>query len=146
MKKLVLLLVALVVSVATVSARDVISRNINDLPNAALATVNDNFKAKVSVIKIDKGITGVSEYEVILTDGTEITFDRNGNWKEVEVPGNKQVPDYFVPKTIRDYIKKNNNNKKVVGIEKNGRSYEVQLENGIEMKFDRAGNFIRYDK
>ena len=88
---------------------------------------------------------GISEYEVILADGSEITFDKSGNWKDVEMPAGKSVPDYFIPKAIKDYVSKNNKGQKIVGIEKERSSYEVQLNNGIEMKFDRAGNFLRYD-
>ena len=145
MKKFLLLIAATALSVGSMVAGDRYSRNIADLPATAQTTIQQNFKAKLSVIKIDSGITGISEYEVVLTDGTEITFDRNGEWRDIEVAIGKKVPDYFVPQTIRNYIKANNQNRKVVSIEKNRNTYEVELENGVEMKFDRAGNFIRYD-
>ncbi len=145
MKKILFALAVAILSTVSLSARDVVSRNVKDLPIAAQSVVNDNFKSKVTLIKIDKGVMGVSEYEVILADGSEVTFDKGGNWKEVEMPAGKQVPDYFVPKTIKDYVSKNNKGQKIVGIEKERSSYEVKLNNGIEMKFDRAGNFLRYD-
>lgn len=145
MKKLMLILLVAVIGTASGYARDIISRNIKDLPPSAQTVINDNFKSKVSLIKIDKGVMGVSEYEVILNDGSEITFDKNGNWKDVEMPANKQVPDFFVMKTIKDYVNRNNKGQKIVGIEKDRSTYEVQLSNGTELKFDRSGNFLRYD-
>lgn len=145
MKKLMLILLVAVIGTASGFARDIISRNIKDLPPSAQTVINDNFKSKVSLIKIDKGVMGVSEYEVILNDGSEITFDKNGNWKDVEMPANKQVPDFFVMKTIKDYVNRNNKGQKIVGIEKDRSTYEVQLSNGTELKFDRSGNFLRYD-
>lgn len=145
MKKNLFLVIAAILCTMSVYARDIISRNINDLPVAAQNIVKNSFKSKVSLIKIDKGVMGISEYEVILADGSEITFDKSGNWKDVEMPAGKSVPDYFIPKAIKDYVSKNNKGQKIVGIEKERSSYEVQLNNGIEMKFDRAGNFLRYD-
>lgn len=145
MKKNLFLVIAAILCTMSVYARDIISRNVNDLPVAAQNIVKNSFKSKVSLIKIDKGVMGISEYEVILADGSEITFDKSGNWKDVEMPAGKSVPDYFIPKAIKDYVSKNNKGQKIVGIEKERSSYEVQLNNGIEMKFDRAGNFLRYD-
>lgn len=129
----------------TMTARDIYSRNISALPTAAQSAIQQNFKAEVSLIEVDYSLGRIDEYEVILTDGTEITFDRSGNWKGIEVAKNKKVPSYFVPKVITEYIKKYNDNKHIIGIEKKRNGYEVELENGIELKFDRAGNFIRYD-
>ena len=145
MKKFITTIIVSVLAIATVSARNIYSRNVSDLPTPAQTTLDLNFKAKVSVIKIEKGFTGISEYDVVLTDGTEITFDRDGYWTDIEVAYGKKVPDSMVPKTILDYIRANNQNKKIIGIEKNRNTYDIQLENGIEMKFDRAGNFLRYD-
>lgn len=129
----------------SMTARNQVSRNVGDLPQAAQSVIKQNFKADVSIIEIERGFSGISEYEVILTDGTEITFDRSGNWKEIEVARGKKVPDYFVPKAIRDYIKQYNEGKKIIGIEKKRGGYEVELENGIDMKFDSSCRFIRYD-
>ena len=145
MKKFLLASFIVILTTMTITAKDIYSRNASDLPSAAQTVLMNNFKSKVSVIKIEKSLTGVSEYEVILSDGTEISFDREGNWKNVEVSLKKKVPDSIVPATILEYIKKNNKGKKIVGIEKNRNYYEVELENGIELKFDRAGNFKRYD-
>lgn len=145
MKKLVLILAVLLGATITMTARDTYSRNVADLPAAAQSIIKQNFKADVSIIKIDRGFSGISEYEVILNDGTEITFDKSGNWKDVEVARGKKVPDYFVPKAILDYIKQYNQGKKVIGIEKKRNGYDIELENGIDMKFDRAGKFLRYD-
>lgn len=78
----------------------------------------NNFKAKVSVVKIDKDFGRVSEYEVILTDGTEITFDRNGNRDNVEVGVDGHIPSAFIPNTIVQYVKKNQPGQKNVGIDK----------------------------
>lgn len=144
MKKILFVLL-MVTCLFSVSARDTYSRDITVLTPAAQTLIKNNFKAKVSHIKIDKDFGKISEYDVVLTDGAEITFDKNGNWKEVEVKKNGSVPDAFVPAQIKSYIKQNQKNSAVIGIEKNRSGYEVELANGVEMKFNTEGKFLRYD-
>lgn len=136
---------AMLVGIVSVSAREKYSHDINTLPAAAQTTVKNNFKASVSHIKIEKELGRVSEYDVVLTDGSEITFDRNGNWKDVEVRKNGSVPASFVPAEIAKYIKQTQKNVKVIGIEKKKSGYEVELSNGVDMKFNSKGEFLRYD-
>lgn len=144
MKKLLLML-ALIVGVFSASARDTYSHDVNVLPKAAQTVLSNNFKAKVNHIKIDKEFGRVSEFDVVLNDGTEITFDKNGNWKDVEVKIGSSVPSFFIPNAISNYIKNNQKKAAVVGIEKNRSGYDVELSNGVEMKFNSEGKFIRYE-
>lgn len=127
------------------SAKDNYSHDPSILPQAAITTISDNFKAEISVIKIDKDFGRVSDYEVILTDGTEIKFDRNGNWEDVECSNNKSVPASFIPKVISEFVSNNQPNTHIVGIEKGHSGYEIALSNGIEAKFNKNGAFQRYD-
>lgn len=136
---------ALIAGVFSASARDTYSRDINVLPKAAQTSLANNFKAKVNHIKIDKELGRISEYDVVLTDGSEITFDRDGNWKDIEVKNGSSVPAKFIPATIAAYIKQNQKNASVVGIEKNRKGYEVELSNGVDMVFNSNGKFVRYD-
>ena len=144
MKKFLTLLL-LAVSVLSVSARDTYSRDVNVLPASARTVLNNNFKSKVSFIKIDKTLGSIDEYEVVLQDGSEITFDKNGNWKDIEVRAKASVPSSMVPAGITNFVKKNQKNSNIIGIEKDRGGYTVDLANGVEIKFDKNGNFVRYD-
>ena len=145
MKKILLMLGLVLGITAAASARDTYAHDDSVLPEAARTTIANNFKSKVSVVKIDKDFGRVSEYEVILTDGTEISFDRNGNWENVETNKSKSVPSGFIPKTISDYVSKNQPGTRIVGIEKERSGYEVELSNGVDIKFNKDGKFVRYD-
>lgn len=145
MKKFTLCLLMIIAAAGVVRAKDEYAHDASVLPAAAQSTIKKNFKAGVSVVKIDKDFGRVSEYEVALTDGTEITFDRDGNWKDVETNISKTVPAAFIPSGIRDYVARNYKNIRIVGIEKERNGYEVSLSNGIDMKFNRNGEFIRFD-
>ncbi len=145
MKKL-LIIFAVLIGVFTASVRDNYSHHAADLPNSAQVVLKNNFKADVSHIKIEKNFGKIKEYDVVLTDGTEITFDSHGNWKDIEVRQNASVPASLVPKAIADYVKQNQKNAKITGIEKEKSGYEVELSNGVEIKFNSAGQFLRFEK
>ncbi len=145
MKKLMIAL-AMILGVATFStAKDIYAHDASALPKAAQTTIANNFKAKVSLVKIDKDWGRVSEYDAILTDGTEISFDSKGNWENVEVSNTKSVPAAFVPQAILNFIAKQQPGQRIVGIDRDRRGYEVELSNGIDIKFDKAGKFLSYD-
>ncbi len=145
-KKLLLIIIAVVGMGTSAMARDTYIRDTSALPKSAQTVLANNFKTKVSLIKVDKEFGRISEYEVILKDGTEISFDRDGNWKNVEVSANETVPKVFILDSISKYVKKNQPNQRIIGIEKERTGYEVELSNGVEMKFNAQGEFIKYDK
>ena len=128
------------------NASDNYTRDASVLPASARTVIANDFSAGVSVVKIDKTLGRVDDYEVVLTDGTEIKFDRNGNWKDIEVAANKRVPDALVPSAIRSYVSENQHGTRIVGIEKDRGGYEVSLSNGVEIKFNNEGQFLRYDR
>lgn len=145
MKKILLALMLMLGIGISASARDKYVHDVNVLPVAARTVLKSNFKGDVSVIKVDSDWGRTSEYEVILTDGTEISFDRSGNWKDIETSIRNKVPDNIVPQAIRTWVKQNQRGVNIVGIEKERRGYTIELSNGVEAKFDNAGRFLRYD-
>lgn len=145
MKKFILAIIMIAGVSFMASARDTYTRDQNKLPVAARTVLKENFKSNVSVIKIDKDFGRISEYEVILTDGSEITFDKSGNWKDIESSASSSVPDKMVPKAIRDFVKTNQKNTRIVGIERTRKGYDVELSNGVEMRFDKNAKFLKYD-
>ncbi len=115
------------------------------LPAGAQAVLKQNFRSDVSVVKVEKDFGKVSEYDVVLTDGTEVTFDAKGNWKDVEVAPYSNVPAGFILRPIRNFLDENYNGMPVVGIEKDAKNIEVTLASGVEIKFDKAGRFLKYE-
>ena len=145
LKKLLIAMVAILGMTATLAAKDTYSHDDSVLPQAAKSVLASNFKASVTLVKTDKDFGRVSEYEVILADGTEVKFDKSGNWKSVETAKSKSVPSAMVPAKISEYTAKNQKGARIIGIEKERKGYEVELSNGIDMKFDTQGNFVKFD-
>ncbi len=159
MKKIFALLVALVFSVGAIYARDKVTSDVNVLPLPARTLLAKHFpKIAVNHIKIDSDVfskdydvvlqngTEVSskDYDVVLQNGTEVSFDKDGNLKEVEA-GVNTVPDGLVLKPIRQYVKSNFKGRRIVALDVDRNSYDIELSDGLELKFDRAGNFLRID-
>ncbi len=144
MKKLFLIL-TIFFCVISASARDKYSHDVAVLPEAAQTVLKQNFKSQVSHIKIGKEFGRIREYDVVMTDGSEISFDKHGNWKEVEVSPKASVPSALIPNPIKTFVKENQNKASVTGIEKKNFGYEVELSNGQDVKFTEKGKFIRYD-
>ena len=97
MKKILSLLVLAIVAVQFSFAKDVITKDMNQLPLPARNFINRHFtKPEVSHIKIDKEMLEATKYEVLLTDGTEIEFDSKGNWEEVDCK-HSSVPVPIIP-------------------------------------------------
>ncbi len=145
MEKLFLIL-AVVIGVATASARNNYSHDVNILPEAAQTVLKENFKAEVSHIKIGKEFGQIREYDVVMADGSEISFDKHGTWKEIEVGKRASVPSDLIPNAIKTFVKENQQKANVTGIEKKNYGYEVELSNGQDVRFTEKGKFIRYDK
>lgn len=146
MKKFILLLMIAFASVAVVNAADVVTRDVKTLPAAAQKTISSNFpRTKVNHIKIDSNILGSKEFDVILDNGTELEFDKNGNLKQVEA-GNGGVPSSLLPSSVKNYLKINYPGQKILKFEIDNNDYEVELFNGIELKFDKNGKFIKLER
>lgn len=145
MKKIIALLTVALLTVSVACARDRVSRNVSDLPVGAQTMLTKYFpKTPLSHIKIDSGFLSGNEYDVVLTDGTQIEFDSKGNWKEIDCGANS-VPAALILKPISDYVRANFKGQKIVQIQVERTHYDVELSSGLDLKFDRAGRFQRID-
>lgn len=124
---------------------DKVTNNINELPQVSRNFLNNYFNGnKVSHIKIDKDLFLVDSYDVILTDGTSVEFNRDGEWKEVK-SFQQNIPDTLIPTEIRQYVSQNYPGQKIMTVERGKRKVSVDLANGLELKFDLNGNLIDID-
>lgn len=144
MKKIVLSLMGLVVWASSWAAGDKLIR-FEELPEAARATVNRYFDAdQVASVKQEYEWLG-SVYEVKFYDGTEIDFLGNGEWKEIDCTP-RALPAGLVPSGIARLIEKRFPERKVVKIERDRRDWEVELDDGTDLKFDLQFNLIDIDR
>lgn len=130
-----------VMTAVSASAFDKYTINREELPEAAREFLTEYFpKAKVSMIKVDKHLLKKTDYDVKLVNGTKIEFNNAGKWTSVDCKG-REVPQGIILKAIRNYVKKNFPGTFVTSVEKKSSGYEVELNDGIELKFNLLGGF-----
>lgn len=146
MKKLGLIMVSLLLSTMAIFAdNEKITRDKSVLPSVCRNFISANFRqAEISHIKIESNLLGTKGYDVILTNGVNVEFDKSGEWKEIEAR-HSSIPLGVLPEKIADYIRKNFPDNTVISVDKDTREYEVKLNNDLELKFDRNGNFKKFD-
>ena len=86
----------------------------------------------------------IDSYDVILTDGTSVEFNRDGEWKEVK-SFQQNIPDTLIPAEIKQYVNQNYPSQKIMTVERGKRKVSVDLANGLELEFDLNGNLIDID-
>ena len=137
-------LFAAMFATTTLSAQDTLIRS-NELPKNAQQHLRKAFGSQ-RIVQAEKETTlgVVKDYKAILANGTEVEFERNGQWKEME---NKKagIPYNAMPAAISNYLKRNYARVLVEKIEKENRGYKVDLSNGLELEFDSKGKFLRID-
>lgn len=145
MKKIfsILFILSLLCQVAV--GRDFVTHDVSRLPVKARELVNKNFpEVNISYLKIDNELFKSKNYEVTLTNGTEIEFDKNGEWKEIDCKRNS-VPAVFVSAPIMEYVNQYYPDQRIVKIEKLRRGYQIELTNDLDITFDSKGRFLRMD-
>lgn len=143
MKKLLLALLVIAGVSFAGSARGNYSRDVSTLPATAQSFIRDNFRVGISLIKTEMANGSVDEYEVILADGSELTFDRAGNWTDVETNLATGVPASVLPQKVKEYVANYYPDSTVIGIERDRKGYEVDLNGKVELHFDLQGNFLK---
>lgn len=116
----------------------------NQVPKTGQQFVDKYFGVKqVGSVLLDDDFFS-KEYKVYLANGTKIEFDGDGSWKEVN--GNRNaIPTGFIPAKVLNYVKRSFPNTKITKIERDRSEIEVKLNNGLEVKFDKNGNFKKID-
>ena len=147
MKKiLTLTAIVIVLGLARCGNNETYTRDLRQLPKNAQEMIHQNFRSAVTLVETEKeGLEG-KEFEVTLANGSEITFNGKGEWKNIETPNNLAVPSALIPPTIAEFVKSHHAGASIVGIEIIKKGYEVELSNGVEIQFNKDGGFIQYDK
>ena len=114
------------------------------LPAAAQQTIKQHFpNRQIALAKMEMEIFGKT-YDVIFTNGEKIEFDSKGQWRDIECK-QSQVPAALVPAAIAAYVKKNYPQATIVKLERDRRTYEIELSNRLELTFDKSFRLIDID-
>lgn len=118
---------------------------VKQLPAVAQRMIQTHFGGqKVSFAKCDREVFG-NEYDVIFTSGHKVEFDKNGRWTHVSCRKGS-VPSKLVPAAIRSYVGRNYRGARIVEIDRERSGYEVELSNGVDLKFNKNGKLTKVDR
>jgi len=113
------------------------------LPQAAQDVVTQNFnQSDISYVTKERDWT--VEYEVRFTNGTELEFDSDGAVKKVDCKG-AAVPEALLPAEVATYVKTNFPGAFVKEWGTDDWGYKAELNNGLDLKFDKSYRFQRID-
>ena len=119
--------------------------NTAELPATAQSFIKENFGAlTIESVTAEKEATG-TEYDVVLSGGTSIEFDENGNWEEIDSKVTA-LPASVIPGAIAEYTAKNHAGNAIMQIEKDKNGFDVELVDNTDLEFDANGKFVRIDK
>ena len=127
----------------TVTAQKKIA--VSELPAGAIDFIK-NYFPNATIEKAKKDAEhGEKGYEVILSDGTEVEFWKDGKWREVEGKKNP-IPTGFIDRKIVDYVAANYPNNKITHIDYGHKDVDVDLTDNIDLEFTKEGTFIKGNK
>ena len=92
----------------------------------------------ITFVQKDLELTGW-KYEIFLVDGTHIEFDTYDMWDKIESPVARPVPQQLIPAPIASHIQANFPGTVVTKIDKERNGYEIELANGMELKYNKQG-------
>ena len=113
---------------------------VTQLPAPAQTFIKTYFADKTVAYAKQDG----AKYEVKFNDGAEVEFTRRGEWDKVDCKF-AAVPEAIVPEMIKTYVATNHPGALVTKIDKERFGYEIEISNGLELKFDRNFNVFDID-
>ncbi|KAA6224878.1 MULTISPECIES: PepSY-like domain-containing protein [unclassified Campylobacter] len=112
------------------------------LPQLAKEFIAKHFSnAQIGMVQMDK-----NTYEVYLTDGTELEFYIDGNWKEIEAKFNV-ISFNILPPNLASIMQNNFPNTAIIEIKRKANYYKIELTNHLEVIMDFNGTILnaKYD-
>ena len=136
------LLMAMVMTMSLTMSADDDDRVItfSQLPEAAQTFLKAHFGTKVPLLVT----ADWDDYTIRYESGEKLEFNRSGDWKDIECY-NSKVPNEAVPAQISTYISQNYPGKSIIKLERHRSVYEVKLNNGLEVEFNRNFQLIGVD-
>lgn len=122
------------------------SVNTDNLPDKAKNYIGRYFPAE-NVRLVEKEFIG-GEYEVTMSNGVELTFNRKGDVREIEAPDNMVLSDDVIrsvlPEKAYRFLEANGYAANVENISKLRKGYEVDINNvqDTEIQFDSHGEVV----
>jgi hypothetical protein len=115
----------------------------SELPEMVAAYVSQIFpNEKIKNVKVENGVDG-KDYNITMSGGTKLIFNQQNQPTEIECKNG--IPIAGLPRIIASYVAENHPNTKIIEYEMEKEGFEVELDNGNELAFDRKGKFLKIE-
>jgi len=115
----------------TIFAKD-IKVKVSNLP-AGVTTFVKKFYPSAKIKSVSQE-SDDKDYNLKLSEGSELEFGQNGEW--IEVKAKKDIPAGMLPMGITNYVKKMYPGKTVKSVEHSKPGYDIKLSNGKKFQLD----------
>lgn len=114
-----------------------------EIPNEISSYVLKHFPTNSIIqILIDRDLV-FKTFDVTLSGGISLEFNSK---KEIQdIDGSTLLPDSVIPEKIRQFVSTNYSNNVITDWELEGKNQQIGLDNGLELKFNMKGDFLRID-
>ena len=136
-----LVAIALTLSLISCAKDEVIP--VSELPAEMKAYISIHFPSN-TILQVVKDVDGLTKtYDVLLSERISLEFNRQ---KEIiDIDSEIALPNSVIPEQIRQYVTANYPSNVITDWELDDRNQQVQLNNGLDLKFNMNGDFLRID-
>ena len=115
----------------------------NEIPSAITNYLQTHFPNH-KVLQVEKEREGLSKsYDVILEGNIVLEFNKKHNNKSIEAKS--ALPQSVIPAIIWDYVQREYPGVGILEYELDDNRQKVELDNRLELEFNKAGDFLRLD-
>ena len=145
MKKTFTILVTLLIFSSVLRAEDMHRIvTFEELPAKAQEFVTTYFSSQtIRFVRMEIEVTK-TEYTVRFENGMEVEFNSNGDWDEVESHADC-LPMGFLHENIINYLNQHHPDCCLHEVARGRHKFDIELSDGLEIIFNKNGEFLRYD-
>lgn len=134
-----MLVLVLTMSMAMMADNDRVI-TFDQLPAQAQTLLKTHFANKVPlIITVDW-----DDYTVMYQSGEKVEFDKKGNWKEINCKASG-IPADLIPEQIKASVENTFPGATVIKLDRDRRGYDVKLNNGMELEFNKKFQMVDID-
>ncbi len=127
----------------TISCEKEIITPSDDLPVEISTYLTIHFP-KNTIVQVIKDLDGLTKtYDILLSENISLEFHRK---KEViAIDGVTQLPNAVIPEKILQYVNINYPTQFITDWELDIDNQQIELNNGLDLEFNKKGDFLRID-
>lgn len=112
----------------------------NQLPATAQTLLKQYFADKMPlVVTMDW-----DDYTIMYETGEKVEFDKQGNWKEIDCRAS-MVPLELIPEQIKTHVRTTFPGTTILKLDRNRSGYEIKLNNGLDIEYNRSFRVVEID-